>query len=181
MRIEHHKIKPFNSPKDNFIIVFILCFAIITCLLFHEAAAKVIRQVHPPPPKVLPQPPDQYLQRAHFCKWDSKDIIKTFKDRGLEAVDLEDGLVIPPPGATESTMFLIPSYGKDIGGVAAGYDSEGKLEDAITYYSMMNQEGRAPAWRIYRKDNILLLLSGSVPEEKAREYEKALNEMGKKL
>ncbi len=89
------------------------------------------------------------------------------------------GLTIGAAGAKESTVFLIPSYGNDIGGSISSYDSEDKLRESVTYYSTMNQAPKSPAWWIFRKDNLLLLISGKVPEEKAREYERVLKAMGK--
>ena len=44
----------------------------------------------------------------------------------------------------------------------------------------MNKDTEFPAWWIFEKDNILVLISGKVPEEKARQYEKVLNEIDKK-
>ena len=105
--------------------------------------------------------------------------MKALKDSGLEAVDIAGGIIEGSPGATESTIFLIPSYGEEIGGVVSSYDSENKLLDALNYYASMNKDPQSPAWRIFRKDNILLLISGKVPEEKSLEYDKALSRIEK--
>jgi len=105
--------------------------------------------------------------------------MKAIKESGLEAVVLTGGIIANTPEATESTAFLIPRFGDDIGGVVSSYDSEGKLLDALNYFASMNKDPQSPAWRIFRKDNILLLISGKVPEEKSLEYDKALSRMKK--
>ena len=127
----------------------------------------------------MPGPPRQFLERAYFYKWECKDVIKAIKDSGLEIVDITGGITIGSPEAAESTVFLMPFYGEEIGGVVSSYDSENKLLDSSNYYSSTNKDTQSPAWRIFRRDNILLLISGTVPEEKALEYYNALNRMKK--
>lgn len=156
---------------------FIICA--ILFLLFEISSAGVIHHVHPEVIQPLPQPTQQFRERSSFYKWESKDIVKAFKDNGLEVEDVKYGLTIGAAGAKESTVFLMPSYGSDIGGTVSSYDSEDKLMESVTYYSVMNKDPEPPAWRIFRKDNILLLISGKVPEEKALEYETVLNAMRK--
>ncbi|MBI5407830.1 MAG: hypothetical protein HZA14_00530 [Nitrospirae bacterium] len=138
-----------------------------------------IRQVHPPIILPAPRPPQQYLRKAFFYKLESRDVVKAFKDHGLEAEEVS-GFTMGATAAKETVMFFTPSYGSDVGGLAASYDSKDQLEDAARYYSAMNVNPASPAWRIYRRYNILLLISGRVPEEKAREYERVLHEMDKK-
>jgi hypothetical protein len=153
--------------------------SIILCsVLFispESICAKTIHQVHPPPIQVQPGPPRQFLERAYFYEWTCKDVMKALKDGGLEVVELTGGITAGSPQATESAVFLMPSYGEDIGGVVSSYDSESKLLEALSFYASMNKDPQSPAWRIFRKDNILLLISGKVPEEKSLEYEKALS------
>ena len=159
------------------IISIIICS--ILFLSLDSISAKVVHQVHPPPFQILPSPPKQFLERAYFYKWECKDVIKALKDSGLEVVDVTGGITIGSPEAAESTVFLMPFYGEEIGGVVSSYDSEIKLLDSLNYYSSMNKDPQSPAWRIFRKDNILLLISGMVPEEKALEYDNALSRMKK--
>jgi hypothetical protein len=163
--------------QSKTIISITLCS--ILFLSLDSISAKVVHQVHPPPVQILPSPPKQFLERAYFYKWECKDVIKALKDSGLEVVDVTGGITIGSPAAAESTVFLMPFYGEEIGGVVSSYDSERKLLDSLNYYSSMNKDPRFPAWRIFRKDNILLLISGTVPEEKALEYDNALSRMKK--
>ena len=160
-------------------LVTILCLVMIAgiFLFSDKVSAKAVRHIHPPAPPVLMPPPAHVLQKIYSNKRASKDIVQAFKDKGLEVQDLPDGMTIPLPNAKESTIFLIPSFGRDMGCTVAIYDSEKKLEDDFAYYLMMNKDSGAPVWRIFKKDNILLLISGSVPEENAREYANVLSLM----
>ena len=164
----------FQSKTIISIIICSILFLYLDCI-----SAKVIHQVHPPPVQIFPSPPKQYLERAYFYKWECKDVIKAIKDSGLEIVDITGGITVGSPAAAESTVFLMPSYGEEIGGVVSSYDSENKLLDSSNYYSSTNKDPQSPAWRIFRRDNILLLISGTVPEETALEYNNALNRMKK--
>lgn len=164
----------FQSKKTICIIICSIIF-----LSPDRISAKAVHQVHPPPPQIFPGPPRQFLEKAYFYKWECKDVITAFKDSGLEVVDVTGRITIGSPAAEESIIFLMPSYGEEIGGVVSSYDSDSNLLDSLNYYSSMNKNPQFPAWRIFRKDNILLLISGMVPEEKALEYDKALSRMKK--
>jgi hypothetical protein len=161
----------------------IIRISIVMCsilfLSLDSISAKVIHQVHPPPVQIFPSPPKQFFEKAFFYKWECKDVIKALKDSGLEIVDITGGITVGSPAVVERTVFLMPSYGEEIGGVISSYDSESKLFDSSNYYSSMNKDPQSPAWRIFRKDNILLLISGTVSEEKALEYYNALSTMKK--
>ena len=83
-------------------------------------------------------------------------------------------MTVGTPGARESTIFLIPSFGKNIGGLVSSYSSDKDLQKSIQYYAKMNKKTTPPSWRIFTKDNILLLISVKVPENTAKEYEQVL-------
>ena len=108
------------------------------------------------------------------------DIVKTFKDNGLEVADIKPGHTLNPVTPQEGTIFLIPSFGENIGGYVTSYNSKDELKDAMIYYLQMNKDSASPAWYIFKKDNILVLISGKVPEEKTKQYENVLNNIGKK-
>jgi len=142
-----------------------------------NASARVVKQVHPHIVLPPPRPPAHMLRNAQFHKWKCTEVIAALKAQGLEAEEVENGLTVSAYDAYESRIFLMPSFGKEVGGLAASYDSEEKIAGAMYYYSSLNTTPELPAWRIFRKDNILLLISGRVHGEKAREYEKALLQM----
>ncbi len=159
----------------------VIVFAIIAgvCIIFCNSSwAQRIRHVRPHTIYPVPGPPNQYMKEAFFYKWSSKEVIKAFKDHDLEVVDVKKpGFIMGSPGARENTIFLIPSFGNDIGSLVSSYSSEDVLKESIKYYSTMNKDAESPVWRIFKKDNILVLISGRVPEEKAREYQEVLSKM----
>jgi hypothetical protein len=149
---------------------------LISCA-FWPGSVYADRQVRPPIMLPQPGPPPQVVNDPSFYKWESKEIINALKDKGLEVVSITNGLTMGSPAAKESTIFLIPSAGENVGGLVSSYSTYKGLEEARKYYSEMNRASTAPAWRIFRKYNILLLISGRVPEEKAVHYKKALESM----
>jgi len=131
--------------------------------------------VHPPP-----QPTKQLIPEISFHKWKSKDVVQAFKNTGLEVEGAKPAFILSPIAPKEGIMFLIPSFGTNIGGYVSSYNSGDELKAYKNYYLKMNKNPESPAWWIFEKDNILLLISGKVPVEKAREYEKVLNQMDRK-
>ena len=130
------------------------------------------------PPTITPQPgpPPQSVQNPSFYKWPDQEVLSVFKENGLEVVNIQKGLTMGAR-AKETVIFLIPSSGENIGGLVSSYRSQKTLEADIRYYSVMNKPDAPPAWRIFRRENILLLISGKVPEKKAMGYKKALEGM----
>lgn len=124
-----------------------------------------------------PMPPEEYSGEHRFYRLSSWDVVTAFKKSGLEVVNLRQGLTVGAPGARESTIFLIPSFGKNIGSLVSSYSSYKDLQKSIQYYGNMNKKTSSPSWRIFTKDNILLLISGKVPENTAIEYAEVLSGM----
>lgn len=154
------------------------CIAAIILLVFLTAgqtdAGRLTRA-----PMILPQPgpPLHSVQDSSFYKWSSPEVIKAFKDRGLEVVNLQKGLTMGSRSAKETTIFLIPSAGDNIGAMVSSYRSRKALETDTKYYAEMNRPSAPTAWRIYKRDNILLLVSGKVAEEKALSYRNSLDQL----
>jgi len=164
------------------VLSFFLCvISVVIIDMYHgNIYAQPIFHVHPPNILPPPQPTKPLWTEASFYKWESEDIIKAFKDKGLEVEDVKPGYTMGPTTPREGKIFLIPSFGRNIGGYVSSYNSEDDFNDAKNYYLQMNKNPESPAWWIFEKDNILVLISGKIPEEKAREYEKVLKEMDKK-
>jgi hypothetical protein len=157
------------------------CIIIVLILIaYPNNTLSQIRHVNPPNILPPPRPTKPLWSEASFYKWESKDIIKAFKDKTLEVEDVKPGYTLNPTTPREGTIFLKPSFGKNIGGYVSSYNSKDDFNNAKNYYLQMNKNPESPAWWIFEKDNILVLISGKVPEEKAREYERVLNEIDKK-
>jgi len=150
---------------------------LFSCLFLPGQKADAFRQVSPPAIIPQPGPPPHALDDPSFYKWSGLEIISAFEAGGLEVVNIQKGLTIGSGTAMESTIFLIPSSGENIGGLVSSYRSRKELEEDSRYYSGMNDPSGPPAWRIFQRANILLLISGKVPEEKAMLYKKALDDM----
>lgn len=155
-------------------VVTILTAFFCICLPVQESDA--FRQVQPPMILPHPAPPQGAAYDTGFEKWSGMEVISAMKKNGLEAV-VNKGLTVGAPSAKETTLFLIPSAGENIGGLAASYQTEKALEGDMKYYSGMNKPDAPPAWRIYRRDNILLLISGKVPQEQSLRYKEVLEGM----
>lgn len=161
----------------NIFRLFVFVMAFGTFFLPYDSALAVRSNRFTPPPNVLPPPrPPQNLADASFSKWFSNDIVSQFIENQLEVADMKPGYVMGPVAPRESTIFLIPSYGENIGGYVSSYNSEDNLKEMKKHYQRMNNDPQSPAWWIYERENILVLISGKIPEEKARQYEKILSE-----
>lgn len=150
---------------------------LLSCLCLPGQKADAFRQNYPQAINPQPGPPPQIAQALSFYKLASREIINTFKESGLEVVNIQTGITMGPSNAEETTIFLIPSAGENIGGLIASYSSQQALEKDRKYYSEMNKPSAAPSWRIFQRENILLLISGKVPEVKALLYKETLEGM----
>ena len=161
------------DPVIRITVVLIL----FSCFCLSGAAADAFRQTRPHTITPQPGPPAYAFNDSSFYKWSGSEVIKAFIENGLEAVNIKKGLTMGLRLARETTIFLIPSSGENIGGVVSGYGSPKALEEDRKFYSRMNKPSAPPAWRIFQRKNILLLISGKVPEEKAVLYREALKGM----
>ena len=152
---------------------FTACFLIIGILAAFSimAHAQTLRHINPQAVTPPPVPTQQaVVKKEIFYKWSAGDIVRAFKSHGLEVVDMAQGFTLGAPGAIENVIFLMPAYGKDVGSMVASFDSVEGINESAKYYSKMNVDPGSPVWWIFKKDNILVLISGRVPGAKAKEY-----------
>ncbi len=112
-----------------------------------------------------------------FSKWASIDIVNAFEEYGLEVEAIQTGFVVGVHRESENTIFMMPSFGKEIGGLVSGFGSANALKQSEEHYSEMNNDTEQPVWWIFKKDNIIVLISGRIPEFVARQYKKVFNSM----
>ncbi len=137
-------------------------------LVYTYACTSQVRQDSTSPPgKIDPS----------FSKWASMDIVNAFKEYGLEVEAVQKGFVVGVHRESENTIFMMPSFGKEVGGLVSGFRSADTLRESEGHYSAMNNDIEKPVWWIFKKDNIMVLISGRVPEFVARQYEKVFNSM----
>lgn len=129
--------------------------------------------------------------QASSQKWSSEQVLQAFIDSGLEVANPEElteydfdmmGVV-----AKQGTGFLIPSlcvvrrpiFDQVVGcgGIILAFDSSDELGKMQAYFAKLVNEGAGLAPRVIVKDNILVLVSGELREERAHEYKEALESM----
>lgn len=131
-----------------------------------------------------PEPPTPTLEptpTSAFQKWTSSQAIEAFKAAGLEAEDThpmtKDDYGMAPMVAVEGIRFLIPSLCDDCGGRVLSFDSPDDLEKTKAFYVTLGEES---AWLfswVFTRDNILVQINGDLPQERALEYEAALESL----
>ena len=116
-----------------------------------------------------------------FQKWTSEQAIEAFKKKNLEAEETrsmtKDDYGLAPMVAVEGTRFLIPSLCATCGGRVMSFSTPGHLEAAKTYYDELGKNNALFFSWVFVKDNILVQINGDLPEEQARLYEAALEEL----
>ena len=134
--------------------------------------------VYAPPSAPLPMPSPQYLLK----KWSIDDVVKSFNEYGLEIMNIkpiEEADYNPLPArAKEGIKFSTPSFGEYAVGYILSFETKGDMEKVKKHYLKLNKKGELYTW-VFVKDNIFLALAGTVPEDKAREYERTLYNLKK--
>ncbi len=108
----------------------------------------------------------------------SQDVVDAFVAAGLE---LEEPQPITPEETSfvplEVTEFLLPSQCPDCTGRIYVFDNPTELGKARTFYTRLGQDDPNQASWLYIKDNVLVQISGIVPQEQARQYGDVLRQM----
>lgn len=111
----------------------------------------------------------------------SSQVVDAFKQAGLEcentrAMTKED-YGMAPMSAKEGTRFFIPSLGADNGGRIMSFVSKDDLTKTKDFYEKMGKESAMFFSWVFAKDNILVQINGNLKEDKAKQYEAALNNL----
>lgn len=175
--IKSDKILLEVKEQDAIKLIISLVITGMLIVIPDNAWTQTIRHVHPHNIPPAPGPRAQFLQEQAFCKWESVEIVKAFEENGMEVVDMKPAFTFEPVLPRESTIFFISTFGENAGAFVSSYNTKEDLKNAKNYYAQMNRE--TLSWWIFEKDNILVLISGKVPEERAKQYEKVLNEIDK--
>jgi len=108
----------------------------------------------------------------------SQDVVDAFVAAGLEC---EEPQPITPDDTSfvpvEVTEFLLPSQCPDCAGRIYIFDNPSELQKARTYYTRLGQDDPNQASWLYVKNNVLVQISGIVPQEQAREYGNVLRQL----
>lgn len=134
----------------------------------------VVVTATPEPATATPEP----TPTPQFVKWTSQDVIDTFLTAGLEAdpawVMTKEDYGLGPMVAIEGTRFIIPSLCSDCGGRILSFENQENLELSKSYYVELGKASAMFFSWTFEHDNILVQISGDLPEEKAMQYKEAL-------
>lgn len=107
----------------------------------------------------------------------SEDVIKSFKDAGLEAENTrpmtKDDYGIAP-FVCEGTRFFIPSLGADNGGRIFICDNTEDRDALVNYYTELGKASAIAFSWVFTKGDVVVQINGDLPETTARQYEAAL-------
>ncbi len=116
-----------------------------------------------------------------FDKWTPDQVVNTFKAVGLECENVrsmtKDDYGPAPMKAAQAMRFYVPSLGENVGGRIFSFSDQTELDDTKRYYDELGKES---AWFFswtFARDNILVQINGDLKEDKARQYEEALNSL----
>jgi hypothetical protein len=111
----------------------------------------------------------------------AQDAIDAFKAAGLEAENpfpmTREDYGIAPLVAAEGIRFFIPSIGADKGGRALSFDTDADLQKMKDYYDGLGKQSAAFFSHVFVRDNVLVQITGDLPDDQAAKYDKALQGM----
>lgn len=126
----------------------------------------------------------------------SEEVVEAFREDGLEVgevypIEKQEG---PSPGVRsrlpgtyeEGTRFEIPSLGedaagRDLGGRVFTFESEEDLAEVRDFYEGLGEAGGPFFSWVFAEGNVLIQISGKLPEEGARRYEAILEDVARRL
>lgn len=116
-----------------------------------------------------------------FEKWTSSRVVDAFKDAGLDAENArpmtKDDYGMAPMVAAEGTRFLVLSLGEGAGGRVMSFKTQKDLDKTKAFYDDLAKESAFLFSWTFAKDNILVQINGDLPEDLAKQYEAALNDL----
>lgn len=109
------------------------------------------------------------------------DVIKAFKDAGLEAESpkkmTKDDFGMAPMKSEDGLRFMIPSLGDDAGGRIISYENSEDLNEMKKYYDDLGKESAMFFSWTTKHENILVQINGDLEENKFKKYEEALHKL----
>lgn len=114
-------------------------------------------------------------------EWIAKDVVESFSSNGLKVEEpisiLKDVNHNPAINvADEAIRFDLDSFGKESAVCIHTFKSRDDLDTLQEYFLEQNEKGELYTWS-FVKDNVLLVLTGTIPEEIARHYESVLYDL----
>jgi hypothetical protein len=116
-----------------------------------------------------------------FMVWTTQQVVEAFLTAGLEVNGARpmifDDYGLVPMLAVEGTRFFIPSICPDCSGRIMSFANQEDLTIVENYYAQMASFGAVLFSWVFVKNNILVQINGELPEERARMYQAALENM----
>lgn len=121
--------------------------------------------------RVLPKPPGWPQM------WLAADVIKSFNENGLivKKTKEEKGIELSDLSAktNEAIRFSVSFNAKKLKGCVLEFDEKKDFDKVKNHYRALNNNGELHTWSLI-KDNILLVIDGSMPDQEIRKYETVL-------
>lgn len=123
-----------------------------------------------------PIPPSPTLS---FDKWSIENAQNAIIKAGLEFESpsemTKDDYGMAPLTAKKGVRFFIPSLCSDCGGRLFTFSTKEDLESIYRYYDELGKQSAMFFSWVFFKDNVLIQINGDLSEEKALEYQTALD------
>ncbi len=122
----------------------------------------------------------------------SEEVVEAFREEGLEVGDAypvskqegaSPGVQSRLPGTyEEGTRFVVPSLGTDsagreLGGRVLTFESEEDLAEMRDFYEGLGEAGGSFFSWVFAEGDVLVQMSGRLPEDQARRYEAVLEDV----
>lgn len=119
--------------------------------------------------------------RSAFSRWTCEDVVDVFVGAGLECSGVftmqPSDYGIAPLVAERGLRFLIPSICEDCGGRIMSFADAASLSRMAEHYNALGKASAMFFSWVFVRENVLVQINGSLAEERAREYEAALNRL----
>jgi hypothetical protein len=112
--------------------------------------------------------------------WLAREIIKSFNENGLivEKTKEEKGIELSglPAKTNEAIKFSVSFNERKLKGCVFEFDKKKNFETVQNYYLNLNENNELHTWSLV-KDNILVVIEGTMPEKEIQEYRAVLTDM----
>ena len=170
--------------KRKVILVICLSVSMVLCLFIEGAFARrsgkrgykraEIGKTYHHVVRVAPRPPGWPQM------WFAADVIKSFNKNGLivEKTIKEKGIKRSslPVKTNEAIRFSVSFNARKLKGCVLEFEEKKDFDKVKDHYLALNNSGKLHTWSLI-KDNILLVIEGSMPDQEMRKYEAVLSEM----
>ena len=147
----------------------------------HTQQVEVTREIEVTRLVVVTATPPPPTPTFTFQKWSYQQAQQAIMNAGLEFENVRemttDDYGLAPMNALEGYRFIIPSLCADCGGRLYIFDDPQKLSQMKEYYDGLAEVSAMFFSWVFVQDNVLVQISGDLPEAQALQYQQALANM----